>query len=53
MIQSFVGILIEIVLGLPPLIPINKKLVRKHSEYIGCIDRIVENEIWELKKKAK
>jgi hypothetical protein len=35
------------------LFPINKKLMRRHSEYVSGINAIVENEIISLKKKAQ
>lgn len=50
--QIIWGILSEIALGLIPLIPINKRLVKKHSEFVEGIDRKIENEISELKGKA-
>ena len=53
LVQYLIGCSVEFVFGLLPLIPINKKLVRKHSEYVSDINRIVENEILELKKKAR
>lgn len=52
MSQFIVGVSVEMIFGLIPLIPINKGLVRRHSEYINGINRVVENEILELKKKA-
>ena len=53
LIQYLIGCSVELIFGLLPLIPINKSLVRKHSEYVNDINRIVENEILELKKKAR
>ena len=52
LIQYLIGCSVELIFGLLPLIPINKRFVRKHSEYVNDINRIVENEITELKKKA-
>jgi len=46
------GIIVSIVFGLLPLIPINKRLVRKHSEYVGGIDAAVELKILQLKEKS-
>ena len=51
--QYLIGCSVELIFGLLPLIPINKRLVRKHSEYVNDINRIVENEILELIKKAR
>jgi len=51
--QYLIGCSVELIFGLLPLIPINRGFVRKHSEYVNDINRIVENEIMELKKKAK
>ncbi len=53
LVQYLIGCSVELIFGLLPLIPLNKRFVRKHSEYVNDINRIVENEIWELKKKAK
>jgi hypothetical protein len=53
LVQYLIGCSVELIFGLLPLIPINKKLVRRHSEYVSAINRIVENEILELKKKAR
>lgn len=53
LVQYLIGCSVEFIFGLLPLIPINKSLVRKHSEYVNDINRIVENEILELKKKAR
>jgi hypothetical protein len=53
LVQILIGWAVELVFGLLPLIPINKRLVRKHSEYVNDINRIIENEILELKKKAR
>jgi rRNA-processing protein FCF1 len=52
LIQYLIGCSVELIFGLLPLIPLNKRFVRKHSEYVNDINRIVENEIMELKKKA-
>lgn len=51
--QYLIGCSVELIFGLLPLIPLNRKLVRKHSEYVNDINHKVENEILELKKKAK
>jgi hypothetical protein len=51
--QYLIGCSVELIFGLLPLIPLNKKLVRKHSAYVNGINHIVENEILEMKKKAK
>jgi hypothetical protein len=53
LIQYLIGCSVELIFGILPLIPLNKRLVRKHSEYVDGINRIVENEILELKKKAR
>ncbi len=50
--QFFVGLSIEIIFGIIPLFPINKRLIKRHSEYVTGIDSIVENEIIDLRKKA-
>ena len=52
-IQYLVGCSVELVFGLIPLWPLNKKLIKKHSEYIIGIDKIAENEIAELKRRAE
>jgi hypothetical protein len=52
LVQYLIGCSVEFIFGLLPLIPINKNLVRKHSEYVSDINRIIENEILELKKRA-
>jgi len=52
-IQYLIGCSVELIFGLLPLIPLNKRFVRKHSEYVNAINRIVENEILELKNRAK
>ena len=44
---------IAFIFGLLPLLPLNKRFVRKHSEYVTGIDRTVENEILAMKKKAQ
>ncbi len=51
-VQYIVGCSVEVIFGLLPLLPINKRLVRKHSEYVNDINRLVEDEILELKNKA-
>jgi len=51
--QFIVAIIIELIFALLPFLPINKRLMRKHSEYVNDINRKVENEIIELKKKTK
>jgi hypothetical protein len=51
--QYLIGCSVELIFGILPLIPLNKKLLRKHSEYVNDINRIVENEILEMKKKAR
>ncbi len=52
LVQYLIGCSVEFVFGLLPLISINKRLVRKYSEYVSDINRIIENEILELKKRA-
>lgn len=52
LIQYLIGCSVELIFGLLPLIPLNKKFVRKHSEYVNEINRIVKNEIIELKRRA-
>ncbi len=51
--QYLIGCSVELIFGILPLIPLNKKLLRKYSEYVNDINRIVENEILEMKSKAK
>jgi hypothetical protein len=51
--QFLISLLISIVFGVLPLFPINRKLVKKHSDYVNGINGLVENEILELKRKAK
>lgn len=51
--QVVISILISIVFGIIPLFPINKRLIKKHSEYVNGINKIVENEILELKRTAQ
>lgn len=51
--QVVIAILISIIFGILPIFPINKRLIKKHSEYVNDINRIVENEILEIKNKAK
>ena len=53
MSQFIVGIFVSIIFGILPLFPINKKLQKRHSEYVNGINRIAEDEIIALKKKAK
>jgi len=53
LIQYVVSCSVEFVFGLIPYLPYNKRFVRKHSEYVQGIDKKVENEIIELKKKAR
>ena len=50
---TIISILISIVFGVIPLFPINKRLIKKYSEYVNGINKIVENEILELKNKSK
>lgn len=52
LVQYLIGLSVEFVFGILPLIPLNKRIVRKHSEYVQGINRIVETEIWEMKNKA-
>lgn len=52
LIQYLIGCSVELIFGLLPLLPLNKRFVRIHSEYVNDINRIVENEILELKKKS-
>ncbi|MGV8114753.1 MAG: hypothetical protein AB2L17_17840 [Lentimicrobium sp.] len=53
LVKYLVGLSISLIFGIIPLFPLNRKLVKKHSEYVNDINRVVENEISELKKKAK
>lgn len=51
--QYVVGCSVEFIFGLLPYWTLNKKLVKKHSEYVLGIDKKVEDEIIEMKKRAK
>lgn len=53
LVKYLIGLSISLIFGIIPLFPLNRKLVKKHSEYVNDINRVVENEINELKKKAK
>ena len=52
-VQYIVGCGIEFIFGIIAYFPINKRFVRKHSEYVNGINRTVENEILGMKNKAK
>lgn len=52
-IQFVVNMLIEVVAALVPLVPINKRILRKYSTYVNEIDNKVEQEVFDLLKKAK
>lgn len=51
-VQYAIGCSVELIFGILPIIPLNKRLVRKHSEYVNEINVIVENEIYDLKNRA-
>ena len=51
-IQYLIGCSVEFIFGFLPLFPLNKRLVRKHSEYVTGIDKQVENEIYDLKNRS-
>jgi hypothetical protein len=51
-VQIMIGVIVEILVGIVPLWPINKKLLKKYSEYVTDIDAKIEKEIIELKKNA-
>ena len=51
--QYIVDCGVGLIFSIIPLFPLNNRLVRKHSEYVQGINRIVENEIAEMKRKAK
>ncbi len=51
--QWILGVFSEIILSLIPIIPLNKRFVKKHSEYVEGIEQEVENEIREIKRQAK
>lgn len=52
-IDYAVGCSVELIFGILPMIPLNNRFVRKHSEYVIGIDKIVENEIHGMKNKGK
>jgi hypothetical protein len=52
-IKYLVGCSVELIFGLLPFLRFNRRFVRKHSEYVNGINRTVENEVLELKRKAK
>ncbi len=52
-IQWFLGVVGEIALSLATILPLNKRFVKKHSEYVEGINQKVENEIREIKRQAK
>ncbi len=51
-VQYSIGCSVELIFGLLPLIFVNRRIVRKHSEYVNQIDCVIDNEIFELKKKS-
>lgn len=51
--QYIVSCSVEFIFGLLPYWTLNKKLVKKHSEYVQGINKKVEDEIIEMKKRAK
>jgi hypothetical protein len=51
-VQYAIGCSVELIFGILPLIPLNKRFVRKHSEYVNEINVIIENEIFDLKNRA-
>jgi len=51
--KYLIGCSVEVIFGLLPLLPLNKRLVRKNSDYINGIEQTIENEIIELKKKSE
>ena len=51
--QYLVGCSVEFIFGLLPFIPINRRLRKRHSEYVLGIDKKVEEEILEMKKRSK
>lgn len=53
LIQYLIGCSVEFVFGVLPLFSLNQRFVRRHSEYVNEINRAVENEILELKNKAR
>ena len=53
LIQYIVAFSIELIFGIIPFFPLNKRVIKKHSEYVQGIGRIVDNEISEVKRKAK
>ncbi|MCX6249831.1 MAG: hypothetical protein NTX61_03670 [Bacteroidetes bacterium] len=52
-VQFLVACGIEFFFGLIPYFPLNRRFIKKHSEYVHDIDKIVEYEIIEMKKNAK
>ena len=52
-IQYGVSFTVEFICGVIPFLPINRRLIKRNSEYINGIDAEVEREILELKKAAK
>lgn len=50
--QFIVGLCVELIFGILPVFPINKKLVRKYSEYVTQIESVIEKEIIETRHKA-
>ncbi|OXG03666.1 hypothetical protein BC749_1096 [Flavobacterium araucananum] len=51
-VQYAIGCSVELIFGILPLIPLNKRLIKKHSEYVNEINVIVENEIYDLKNRV-
>lgn len=51
-IQYLIGCSVEFIFGFLPLFPLNKRFVRKHSEYVTGIEKQVENEIYDLKNRS-
>jgi hypothetical protein len=47
--QFATGIIIEIIFGILPFYPINKKLIKTHSSYVYDIDKLVEEEISKMR----
>lgn len=50
--QLLIGFVPEVVCGILPMFPLNKKFVKKHSEYVTKIDDTIDREIIELKNQA-
>jgi hypothetical protein len=52
LIQFIIGIGSSIIFGILPLFPLNKRLVRKHSEFVYEINSKVERELIEKRKNS-